>query len=191
MNLRIQSVLALLAVAAIAAVTRADDAKPAEPQTFKLRVTGLFCPVREEHLRELIAEMPDIELVSVDYDRAEAQLRFDPKTLFPGAKPEQLVERLDMKIRQACRGTFGVRPLCEIPKSELTRVEIGIVGLDCLGCSLGAYDAVYRIEGVEQATASFHDGLVIAWIDTRKTSQTALEEALEKRRVTLAKSVSE
>jgi hypothetical protein len=57
---------------------------------------------------------------------------------------------------------------------------------DCLGCRLGAYEAVYRIEGVEQATASFKAGLMTAWIDARKTTRAALESALQARRIPLA-----
>jgi hypothetical protein len=42
-----------------------------------------------------------------------------------------------------------------------------------------------RIEGVEQATANFRDGLAIAWIDPNKTNQSTLEDALKKRGVQL------
>jgi hypothetical protein len=37
----------------------------------------------------------------------------------------------------------------------------------------------------EQATASFHDGLAIAWIDPEKTNREALEMALKSRGVQL------
>ena len=60
-----------------------------------------------------------------------------------------------------------------------------IAGLDCKGCSYAAYLAVYKIEGVENATASFKEELVTAWIDPSKTDRATLEEALAKRDVTL------
>jgi len=64
-------------------------------------------------------------------------------------------------------------------------VNISIAGLDCTGCSYGAYLAVYKIDGVENATASFKEGAVTAWIDPNKTNRAALEEALTKRGVTV------
>ena len=66
---------------------------------------------------------------------------------------------------------------------KLTLVEIPVVGLDCKACCLGAYEAIYRLEGVEQATASFKDGLVTAWIDASKTDRAQLETALKQRGV--------
>ena len=64
-------------------------------------------------------------------------------------------------------------------------VEIPVVGLDCKACCLAAYEAIYKLEGVERATASFKDGLVTAWIDSEKTDRTKLEAALKQRNVTL------
>jgi hypothetical protein len=64
-------------------------------------------------------------------------------------------------------------------------VEIPVVGLDCKACCLAAYEAIYRLDGVEQATASFQVGLVTAWIDPAQTNQALLEEALRKKEVAL------
>jgi copper chaperone CopZ len=60
-----------------------------------------------------------------------------------------------------------------------------VLGLDCKGCCLGAYESIAKIEGVEQATASFKLGLVTALIDPAKTNRAALETALKQRNVTL------
>jgi len=157
----------------------------AEPAVATYRVTGMFSPDREDDLRRLIDRIPDLDVTEINYDRSEAVLRFDPARLFPGAKPEQVVERLDQLIRSSSSSTFGIRPRCTIPREKLEYVEIPVVGLDCKGCSLGAYEAVARLDGVEQATASFQLGLVTAWIDPARTHRTALEEALKKRNVQL------
>ena len=65
-------------------------------------------------------------------------------------------------------------------------IEIPIVGLDCRACSLAVYEMVYRLKGVELATASFKDGKVTALIDPQKTNRTALEMALKSKQVELA-----
>jgi copper chaperone CopZ len=101
--------------------------------------------------------------------------------LFPGAKPEQYVERLDQKLRQTSQGTFGAKPPSTLPREKLQFLEIGVLGLDCHACSLAAYEAVAKLPGVEQATASFRDGLVTAWIDPAQTSREKLEEALKQK----------
>jgi hypothetical protein len=50
---------------------------------------------------------------------------------------------------------------------------------------MAVYDILARIEGVEQATASFRDGRATAWIDPNKTNRSVLEETLKKRGVQL------
>jgi hypothetical protein len=52
-------------------------------------------------------------------------------------------------------------------------------------CCLGAYEAIYRLEGVEQATSSFKAGLVAAWIHPGKTDLAKLQDTLRKREVQL------
>jgi copper chaperone CopZ len=158
-----------------------------EPTTIKLRVTGLFSPDREADLREVMLKIPDAKLVSIDYANAEAVFEYDPTKSFDKAKPEKIPERLDNAVRTNSTSTFSIKPLSTTPKDKLQKIEIGVVGLDCKGCAFAAYECVARIEGVEQATASFKDGLVIAKFDPEKTNRGALEEALTKARVELKK----
>lgn len=175
--------------ACIATICAADD-KPAELQPIKHRVTGLFSPDRQNDLREVLKKLPDMKLVSIDYRNSEATFLYDADKMFNRPKPEQISERFDNLLRSVSNSTFGIRPLCATPKDKLEFIEIPIVGLDCKGCCLGAYEAIYRLEGVEQATASFRDGLVTAWIDPKKTNRAALEDALKKRNVQLATATS-
>ncbi len=165
-------------------LARAEDAAT-EPKPIRHQITGLFSPDREADLCEVFTKLPEFQLVSVDFKNAEASFRYDPAKVFPNAKPEQMVERFDGLLRQASRHTFGVKPLRTIPDDKLTLVEIGVVGLDCKGCSLGAYDAIYRMPGVERATASFKEGRVTALIDPEKTDRVELEMALKQRGVEL------
>lgn len=167
-------------------VAIADD-KAAELKPVKHRVTGLFSPDREADLKKVFAEkIPEVALVSVDFKNSEATFVYDADLLFNKPKPEQLIERFDNLLRTHTLGTFGIRDVCKTPKEKLEFVEIGVVGLDCKGCCLAVYETIYRIDGVEQATASFKDGLVTAWIDPKKTNRATLEEALKKRGVTLS-----
>jgi hypothetical protein len=49
-----------------------------------------------------------------------------------------------------------------------------------------AYEPIYRLEGVERATASFKEGRVTAVIDPEETSREKLETAVKQRGVQLA-----
>lgn len=154
-------------------------------ETVTHRVTGLFSREREADLREIVKKLEEVEVASIDFERGEASFSYDPAKLFKGVKEKDRVQRFDQLLRQASSSTFGIRPRCETPWEKLTAVEIAVAGLDCKGCELSAYEAVAKLEGVEQATASFKDGKVGARIDPAKTSRDALVEALKKRNVTI------
>jgi copper chaperone CopZ len=154
-------------------------------QPVKHRVTGLFNKEREADLREAVKKLTDVSIVSIDFDTSEVTFSYDPLKLLGKGSETQLVERFDNMIRNASTHTFGIRALCTTPKEKLQRIEIPVAGLDCKGCELSAYEVIFKIEGVEQATCSFKGGLMTALIDPEKTSKGALEEALKKRNVAL------
>jgi copper chaperone CopZ len=157
----------------------------AEPETFKYRVTGLYDPSREAELKETVSKIEGIALVAVDFDTSEITLSYDQAKVFQKSKPKEVLERLENLFRKNSGHTFGIRPVCATPKEKLVRVEIGVLGLDCKGCVLSLYESVSKIDGVEQATASFKESKLTALIDPEKTNKAALEEALKKRTVTL------
>jgi copper chaperone CopZ len=173
---------AVLAVSLLPGPAVADDKTP-KPERHTFRVLGLFAPDREKDLRAVCEELPDITLVGVNFADAEITVEFVPGRAFPGAKPEQFAERLDQKVRPLTRGTFGVKPRRTVPADQLEEVVIPVAGLDCKACCLAAYELVAKIDGVEQATASFKDGRVTARIDPARTDRTKLEDALRKRGV--------
>lgn len=147
------------------------------------RVSGLFSREREADLREAVKAMPEVGLVSVDVDRGEAVFSYDPAKLFKGTKEAERIQRFDQLLRQASRHTFGARPPLETPWEKLAQVEIPVAGLDCRACELATYEAISKLEGVEQATASYKDGKVAARVDPAKTNREALIAALKKRNV--------
>lgn len=147
------------------------------------RVTGLYAPEREADLREAVKGMSGVELVRVDLERGEAVFAYDPAVVLKGTKPADRVKRFDDLLRKASRHTFGARAPLTVPWEKLVKVEIPVAGLDCPGCDLAAYESVSKIDGVEQATASFREGRLTARIDPERTSRDALVEALKKRRV--------
>ncbi len=159
----------------------------ASAQPIKHQITGLFMPERERDLREVCDKLADIKLVSINYKNAEATFDYVPAKLFPKQTPEQIVQKLDNLLRSASNSTFGVKPRCALPADKLTFVEIPAGGLDCKACCLTAYEAIYKIDGVERATANFRDGKITAWIDSRKTDRPTLETALKNRGVTIGK----
>src|SRR4051812_5200839 len=90
----------------------AADEQPASPQLFKHRITGLFSHEREAVLREaILQEIPDIELLSIDFDHAVGTFRYDPAVAFRNSKPEEIDKALDNKVRQATHHTLGIQPL--------------------------------------------------------------------------------
>ena len=173
--------LVVVLILPLVAMMTADAAEP-----IKHQITGLFSMDREADLRETFKQMPEFKLVSIDFKNAEASFEYDPAKVFPNAaKPEQIIERFDNLLRQASRHTFGIKPLRSLPKDKLTLIEIPVVGLDCKGCCLGAYDAIYKLPGVELATASFKEGRVTALINSEKIDRVELETALKQRGVQL------
>jgi copper chaperone CopZ len=155
----------------------------ARAEATKHQVTGLFMKEREQDLREAVERIPQVKLVSIDFENAEANFEYDPAKVFPGAKPQQIVERLDNLLKSVSNHTFGIKPLRSAPLEQLRLVEIPVAGLDCKACCLAAYEAVYKLDGVERATASFREGRVTALIDPEKTDRAKLEDALKKRGV--------
>lgn len=173
-------------------VAPAEEPAPREFQfsaedTVTLRTAGLFMPERVEDLRSLMHEFPEARLLKFDFQTATATFGYsDDSDLFRNAKPEQVVERLNNRIRQLSRSTIGVKTPGTLPHEMLQLIEIPIFGLDCKACSLAVHDILVRIDGVEHATASFHDGRARAWIDPVKTNRTRLEEALKQGEVAIS-----
>lgn len=169
----------------VSAILAAATARAVQAE-HRHRVLGLFQSDREDDLRQVVQGLQGIEVVAVDYETGEATFRYDAAEIFPGKNtPEQIVAALDQLLRGASRSTFEIAPLTGMSRKQLQKVEIGIVGLDCKGCSYAAYLAVYKTEGVENATASFKQGKVSAWIDPESTNRTILVEALKAKRIAL------
>jgi copper chaperone CopZ len=175
---------ALFCLLLTAVAAKAGD-KGEAPRPVKHQVTGLFATDREQDLREAVEKIPHVKLVSIDFKNAEATFEFDPAKVFPGARPEEVIQRFDNLLRSASNHTFGIKPLRSVPFEKLRLIEIPVVGLDCKACCLAAYEAVYKLDGVERATASFREGRVTALIDPEKTDRAKLEDALKKRGVEL------
>jgi hypothetical protein len=163
----------------------------AEEQTSQYRIIGLFSPDRQKDLRDVMEDLPEMKLVSLDYDNALVTLRYDVKEIFPEFNPKkppldiQIEERLDKLLLKASDGTFGLKPLSSVPKEKQTKLDIDIGILDCKGCRYGAYLAVIKLPGVEQAVVRTDPSIVTAWIDPAKADRASLEAGLTKARVEL------
>jgi hypothetical protein len=177
-----RALLFLLALP-LADPVRADDKPPPKPERLTLRVLGLFSPDRVKDLRESFAQIPDVKLVSVDFDFAEIVIEFVGVKAFPYFPPKDYPAALDGKLAPASSHTFHVKPRSTAKRSKLKTVVIPVAGLDCKGCALAAYEAVARVDGVEQATASFKELQVTALIDPDRTNRDALEAALRRAEV--------
>jgi len=158
----------------------------AEEQTSTYRVLGLCSPDRQEDLRQLVSTAPDVQLVSLDYDKADAVLRYDVAKLLPAAKkpkdltPEKITKALNDQIRVKGKNTFSFVEPSTLPADQLTRLDIPVGILDCKGCRYTAYAAIAKMDSVERATVNSETRMLTAWIDATKTGRAALEEALKK-----------
>src|SRR5262245_28143014 len=121
----------LIAFAAFVFAAQGATAEEAEKTTGKFRIYGLFSPDREVDLRQVMQKVPNVTLVSVDFEAGEATFEYDIKKAFGSPKPEQIPERLNNMIRSVSNSTFGVKPLSTIPRDKLERLEIKVYGLDC------------------------------------------------------------
>jgi cation transport ATPase len=156
----------------------------AAEQSVQYSVRGLFQPDRKGVLINAAKALENCRLVRVDYETARATFAYDDEAKgFKKAKPEQILQQIDNQIRKMTNYTFTLVPLGALPEAELKRIDFTIEGLDCRGCSYGAYNTVATLEGVERATANFHDGKLVVFIDPAKTSREALAEVLKKKEI--------
>lgn len=164
----------------------ATAASATEKPVMKHQITGLFCAERVEDLRAVCRDkLARFSLQDIDYENGEATFRYDPQKEFPGANPQQVIERFDQELRNVTRHTFGAKAIRGKTKQELQRVEFMIAGLDCKACSLAVYEMLYRQPGVEQAQASFRERRAVAWIDGTMTDRATLLKLLRERGVTV------
>jgi hypothetical protein len=169
----------LLGLAVLVSTVRGED-KSDQPQSFTFRITGLFMPEREPDLHKLFETQPLLELVSVDYEKAEAVIAWDTSKLWRDQQPEKYAELLNNRLRGNSRGAFGARPLSTTPWDKLKQIEIPVAVLDCKACSFAAYEMIFKLPGVERATTSFKTRKVTARIDPEQIDRAALEAALKK-----------
>ena len=178
---------AVLAVRPQSAPAAAEgDAKAAEgPQKVVHRVVGLFAPEREAALRKAVEKVEGVQLVSVDFDYAEATFAYDVARTFQGATPQQCTEKLNEWVRNASNQTLGVKSARTTPREKLDRFEIVVGLLDCDACCLGVHDILAEQDGVEQAVVNPKDGRIKVLVDPAKTDKSKLEAALRQREVTV------
>lgn len=173
-----------LALAILAAFCIAAAAAPTTRPTHHVhRITGLFSADREQDLRAALDKIPGIQLISLDFDHAEATLSYDPKHAFPGTKPDRLDERFDQLLRQASSHTLGVKARSTTPRDKLVKVEIRVGLLDCKACCLAVHEILMKQEGVQQATASPNESRVTILVDPEKASREKLIAALKAREI--------
>jgi len=154
------------------------------------RVTGLFDPQQTVALRSVFADLPELELVGVDYERGEATIRFDDRFKAEGDSEKQRTA-ISERLRGATRGVFDVLPPVATPREQLQKIVIPVAGLDCRGCSYAASLAVDNHDGVARTTADFGAGRVTVWIDPDKITLADLHAALVKKRITLNYRIAE
>lgn len=66
-----------------------------------------------------------------------------------------------------------------IDKEDIVSVEFEVKGMTCAGCEKHVSDAVYKLEGVLDLTASYKNGNTIVKFDRSKTSIEDIQKAIE------------
>jgi hypothetical protein len=156
-----------------------------EKQSIDFAIVGLFSPDREQDLRDVMADVPEFQLVRVDYDNARATFSYDVASLFAEQKPgkaptaSEVEQRINALLARASSNTFALKLSPTVPKQKLTRIELNVGILDCKGCQYAAYLATMKVPGVERATIA-RDGTLVAMVETGKTDKTAIKDALKK-----------
>jgi copper chaperone CopZ len=156
------------------------------------QITSFFIPERADAIRKDIETSHEgIKVVKLDFAKSTVTLRFDPEVVVPRAGKN--TQSQDNLLNQLIRShTQGLITLAEpISREDLAEVTIPVAGLDCIGCSYAAYEAVRRVEGVEYAIASFKEGKVYCRFDDAKTNPRELQEALLKKQIPLNYSLAE
>lgn len=183
-----KTLVSVLAILSGIGAALADEAE------FQFRVTSFFIPEREATVREAFESIHEsLEVVDLDFETAVATLRFDPAVVVERAGDNEENQRalLSQMLRGSTRGVVDVLPISAVPNEQIEEVVIPVAGLDCIGCSYAAYEAVRRVEGVEYAIASFRDGRVLARFDREKTSEEQLLAELMKKRIPLNYQIDE
>ena len=164
----------------------------AEEQSTTVRIIGISDPGRVEDFRTAVKSVPELQLLSVDGEKATAVLRYEvaaiitkPKPKPADLAPEKIIEQLNNLVGKASVHTFSVTPPTGVAEDKLVKVEFKVGILDCKGCRYGAYIAIAKLDGVERATANSANRTLTVWIDPAKTNKDALEAALKKARVEL------
>jgi hypothetical protein len=164
----------------------------AEPQTTTVRIIGISEPARVEDFQKAVKAVPELELVSVDEEKASAVLRFELTTVITKPKPrpedttpQKVLEQLDNMIGKASIRTFSLTTPTGTSEAALAKVDFNVGVLDCKGCRYGAYIAIAKLDGVERASVKAGTRILTAWIDPSKTTKETLEAALKKARVEL------
>lgn len=172
-------ILGIICCCAPAALA-ADD-----KQSKEFAIIGLFSPDREQDLRDVMADVPEFQLVRVDYDNARATFSYDVASLFAEQKPRkaptasEVEQRINTLLTRASSNTFALKLTPDIPREKLTRIELNVGILDCKGCQYAAYFATMKALGVERATVA-RDGTLTAFVETGKSDEAALKDALKR-----------
>lgn len=167
----------------------------AEEQTMTVRIIGISDPSRVEDFRTAVKSVPELQLVSVDGEKASAVLRYDVAAIITKPKPKpddlapaKILAQIDNLVGKASVRTFTVTEPTGFAEDKLAKVEVKVGVLDCKGCRYGAYIAIAKLDGVERATVNSTNRTLTAWIDPTKTNKEALVAALKKARVELPES---
>ena len=160
----------------------------AQEQTSEHTLIGLFSPDRVDDLKQAMADVPELNLVKLDYENARITFRYNMHALFPDRdaknqpKPEEIAQRINNLLRDASDNTFTLKLTPDAPREKLKKIEFQVGILDCKGCRYAAYLAAIHVNGVEQATVS-KDNIVTTWIDPSQTDSDTIAEALKKARI--------
>jgi len=101
----------------------------AEEQTSTYRLVGLFEPSRQDDFRDLMSNVPELQIAKLDFEKDEVTLSYELPKLFVDGKapkdlpPEKLMERINNLISNQSgkhKNTFKLTALSKIPTDQQT-----------------------------------------------------------------------
>ncbi len=76
-------------------------------------------------------------------------------------------------------------PADSLAPAELTSIEIQIEGMTCTGCENTVMAGIRELDGIQDVSASFEEGLAKVSFDASKTNFEAMKEKIEKKGYTV------
>ncbi|MBI0398070.1 mercuric transport protein MerTP [Cyclobacterium marinum] len=137
------------------------------------KIKGMTCIGCEEHVKHAVSSLNGVQVVSVSYKDASAQVKYDAS-----------IVGLD-KITEGINGTGYTVSDSKVSdwhaQSDIFQtIELPVKGMTCSGCESHVTHAVGELAGVKEVKTSYEKGNAIAKYDPDKVEKDKIIETINK-----------